>query len=276
MSKQDFKTKKSLGQNFLIDEEIKEEIAAACGAGPDDLVIEIGPGLGAVTELLERSAGHVIAVELDDRLIPILRAKFFDGKVEILHADILQVDFEELLAGREYSKLYAVGNLPYYITTPILLGLMEKNLPAERIVVMVQKEVAEKMLATPGSGQYGVLSLFIQYYYEPSLTAEVPADCFDPAPKVDSAVVTLNVRKDRRSVFANPSDVLEEFYFALIRQAFVQRRKTLQNSLAGYRGIAKEQLGAILEECGIENTRRAETLSVLDFAKLAEKIYNVL
>ncbi len=259
---------RSLGQNFLTDPAAAEAIVRACGAGKEDLVVEIGPGTGAVTGLLAQAAGKVAAVEIDERLIPVLRASLFGCEnVEIINEDILKLDWDALLERkRPFGKLFVVGNLPYYITTPILLGLIEKNVPAESFTVMVQKEVAEKILAAPGEKEHGVLAALLQYYTEPELIADVPASSFSPAPKVDSAVVLLRERKERTPVKSGSA------FNALVKAAFSQRRKTLLNSLSGYEGHSRDSLSAILPELGIDPLRRAETLTSEEFASLSNRL----
>ena len=306
MGNNGFKTKKSLGQNFLQDAGVLEVIAAASGAGPADTVVEIGPGLGALTDYLAERAGKVIAVELDDRLIPILRTKFaLHPNVEIVHQDILQfdwsraavppaADYAETLrgGGKEGTRpsslscdgkggcladrtpdtsgvLRIVGNLPYYITTPILLGILEQNVPAENLTVMVQKEVADRIVSPPGCKDYGVLSISLQYYCNCSKVLDVPAECFDPVPKVDSAVVVLERKKERP---LDPGG--EEKFFALVKTAFVQRRKTLSNTLTGFRGLDKGKIEDILKKAGIDPRLRPENLSVEDYIRLSKEIGN--
>lgn len=264
MSSSGFKTKKSLGQNFLNDPGVIEEIADACGAGPEDTVVEIGPGLGVLTDALSERAGRVIAVELDDRLIPILRTKFaLHPNVEIVHEDILKFDWSSIGPA---GSLRIVGNLPYYITTPILLGILEKDVPAKNITVMVQKEVADRIVAKPGGKDFGVLSVSLQYYAECRKVINVPAECFDPAPKVDSAVVVLELKSQRA---LDPGG--EEKLFRLVKTAFSQRRKTLLNSLSGL-GFEKEKIQELLINNGIDPSRRAETLSVEEYIKLSKEI----
>ncbi len=309
MGNNGFKTKKSLGQNFLQDAQVLEAIAAASGAGPADTVVEIGPGLGALTDYLAECAGRVVAVELDDRLIPILRTKFaLHPNVEIVHEDILKFDWSSLesrgdaeqnsaaddetprgggkggtrpsslscdgkggcLADRTPTgSLRIVGNLPYYITTPILLGILEQDVPAANLTVMVQKEVADRIVARPGGKDYGVLSISLQYYCSCRKALDVPAECFDPVPKVDSAVVVLE-RKPERPL----SGKEEENFFALVKTAFVQRRKTLPNCLAGYKGLDKGKIENILVKQGIDPKLRPENLSVEDYITLSKEIEN--
>ena len=265
--KYDFRMAKSLGQNFLADEYAIEQIAEASGAGPSDLVIEIGPGFGVLTRPLAERAGKVAAVEIDEKLIPILKAELFDlDNLTIINDDILKVDINELieeLSWEGMERVRIVGNLPYYITTPILLGLLESKVPAESITVMVQKEVAERIVSPPGSRDYGVLSVSLQYYCDCIPVLDVPRDCFVPAPNVDSAVVNLRLK-----TAPVKADSDEEF-FACVKRAFSQRRKTLGNSLAGYKGLEKDETSALLAGAGIEPSRRAETLSIEEFIALA-------
>jgi len=263
-----FKTKKSLGQNFLQDEEAIEKIAEACGAGPEDLVIEIGPGMGVLTEALAERAGKVVAVELDSRLIPILEKRFAGcGNVRIINEDILKADLGAIIKDAAMpGSVKIVGNLPYYITTPILLGLLEQDVPAESITAMVQKEVAERIVAGPGGKDYGVLSVSLQYYCTADYVLDVPAESFRPVPKVDSAVVKLTLR-DRSERLAPEK---EKAFFETVKRSFSQRRKTLGNSLSGFCGASKEQAAEALLKAGVDPGRRAETLSIAEFIRVSE------
>lgn len=266
-----FQTKKSLGQNFISDPGIISEIADAALISKEDTVVEIGPGLGALTEELADRAKRVIAVELDDRLIPILRAKFLTmGNVEIVHQDILEYDWSKALSDPG-GELRIVGNLPYYITTPILLGILEKRVPARSITVMVQKEVAERITADPGGRDFGVLSVSLQYYCECEKVLDVPREYFSPVPKVDSAVVRLMLR-DRSTWPLDDSG--ESLFFALVKKAFSQRRKTLLNSLEGFRGLDKTHIEEILTKNDILPSQRAETLGVAEYIALSKEIKN--
>lgn len=264
-----FKAKKSLGQNFISDPEIIEGIVEACNAGPDDTVVEIGPGKGALTCSLAKTAGRVIAVELDTTVIPYLKGNLAGAKnVEVINEDILKFDWSRI---ESESPIKIIGNLPYYITTPILLGILEKSVPAESITVMVQKEVAERIVAEPGGKDYGVLSISLQYYGSCRYVMDVPAEYFDPRPKVDSAVVHMTLKKER---LLKPEE--EPLFFDVVKAAFSQRRKTLQNSLAGFR-TANGQLGKdgaqeVLKASGIDAMRRPETLSLEEFANLSRNI----
>ena len=280
-----FRAKKAFGQNFISDPQIIEAIVDASGAGPQDTVVEIGPGKGALTCLLSERAGRVIAVELDSSVIPLLKGNLAGAKnVEIVNEDILKFDWSSATENQcstpanpanpcNSGVLRVVGNLPYYITTPILLGILEKGVPAETITVMVQKEVAERIAAGPGGKDYGVLSISLQYYADCSYVLDVPAEYFEPRPKVDSAVVNLTLKKER---ILAPEE--ETGFFALVKAAFSQRRKTLLNSLAGFRmqssngqsaaPLSRDQLLAAFSAAGIDPQRRPETLSIEEFAQL--------
>lgn len=268
--------KKSLGQNFLIDTGVVEDILDAAEITEDDLVLEIGPGLGSMTLEIAKRAGKVVAVELDEHLIPILNAYLFGYDVTVLHKDILKVNIaEEIIKpygtkpdGTPY-RLKVVSNLPYYITTPIIMKLLEDGIPAERMLFMVQLEVAERMCAGPGSKAYGALSVAIRYYSEPENLFTVPPHAFHPRPGVDSAVVRLAVRnKPQRE------DVDRVWFFKTVKAAFAQRRKTLVNSLtnAGYFSLTKEQYQEILAEMGLSADIRGEKLTIDGFSDLTNKI----
>ena len=265
LQKYRFRFQKKYGQNFLIDTRVLDKIIAAAEITEEDCVLEIGPGIGTMTQYLAERAGEVVAVEIDGNLIPILEETLSAYKnVTIIHQDILKMDVEGL--ARERGKpLKVVANLPYYITTPIIMGLFEKHVPLKNITVMVQKEVAGRMQAGPGTKDYGALSLAVQYYAKPEVVANVPPNCFIPRPNVGSAVV----RMDRYGT--PPVQVEERKLFAIIRAAFNQRRKTLANSLgnAGELGISKERTGEALERMGLPVTVRGEALSLEQFAELS-------
>jgi len=251
------KAKKSLGQNFISDANLISSIAKASGVTKEDNVLEIGPGRGALTEELANCAKHVTAVELDTDLIAPLNVMFkLTDNVDIVHADILEYEIPNDID-------IIVGNLPYYITTPIILGLFEKGTSAKSMTFMVQKEVAQRIVSGPGSKDYGVLSISVQYYAEPSYKLDVPAEFFNPKPKVDSAVVNLKVREMRD---LGPSE--EKGFFELVKKSFSQRRKTLSNCLVGYKGLAKNQIEDILQSLNIDAKRRPETLSQEEFINL--------
>ncbi|MBE7024729.1 MAG: 16S rRNA (adenine(1518)-N(6)/adenine(1519)-N(6))-dimethyltransferase RsmA [Ruminococcaceae bacterium] len=268
--KYDFRLKKSLGQNFLHDNAVLEEIVDAAlpeGGG----VLEIGPGFGVLTEALAGRAEKVVAVEIDDRLLPVLADTLaaFDN-ISVVHGDVLKLDLPRLLAEQFGDMPVSVAaNLPYYITTPILLALLEKNLPLRRIVVMMQKEVADRILAAPGGKDYGALTVAVQYRCEVERVCRVPAASFFPPPKVDSEVLCLTLRQ---SPLVETKD--EAYFFALVRAVFAQRRKTLVNGLANAgRFGTKEQISAATERMGLAPTVRGETLSIPQLAALADLLY---
>lgn len=251
---------KKLGQNFLIDENIVRNIVAAAELSDKDTVLEVGPGIGTLTQGLAESVASVVAVELDKRLLPVLDTTLegYDN-VRIVNGDILQVDIMQTVGVDEFK---VCANLPYYITTPIIFALLEKRLPMERLVAMVQKEVAERMAAKPGGKDYGALSVAIQYYTEPEIAFIVPPSSFIPAPSVDSAVIVCKRREKP------PVEVCDEaLFFRVVKAAFSLRRKMLNNSLKNM-GIKGEQVAKWLELAGVDGKRRAETLSLEDFAAL--------
>ena len=251
---------KKLGQNFLIDENVVHQIVAAAELREADTVLEVGPGIGTLTQGLAESKARVVAVELDTRLLPVL-ATTLNGydNVRVVHGDILKVNIMEEVGAPSFK---VCANLPYYITTPIIFALLEKRLPMERLVAMVQKEVAERMAAQPGGKEYGALSVAIQYYTEPKIAFIVPPTSFIPAPAVDSAVIVCKRREKP------PVEVCDEgLFFRVVKAAFSLRRKMLSNSLKNM-GIKSEQVAKWLELAGVDGKRRAETLSLEDFAKL--------
>ena len=251
---------KKLGQNFLIDENVVHQIVAAAELSEADTVLEVGPGIGTLTQGLAESKARVVAVELDTRLLPVL-ATTLNGydNVRVVHGDILKVNIMEEVGAPSFK---VCANLPYYITTPIIFALLEKRLPMERLVGMVQKEVAERMAAQPGGKEYGALSVAIQYYTEPKIAFIVPPTSFIPAPAVDSAVIVCKRREKP------PVEVCDEgLFFRVVKAAFSLRRKMLSNSLKNM-GIKSEQVAKWLELAGVDGKRRAETLSLEDFAKL--------
>ncbi|WP_419957679.1 16S rRNA (adenine(1518)-N(6)/adenine(1519)-N(6))-dimethyltransferase RsmA [Psychrobacillus psychrotolerans] len=274
LKKYGFSFKKSLGQNFLIDPNILRNIVSHAGLTKDSAAIEIGPGIGALTEHLARAAGKVVAFEIDQRLLPVLADTLspYDN-VDVIHADILEVDvkqiFEEQL--QDYKDVMVVANLPYYVTTPILLKLLMDRLPIRGLVVMMQKEVADRITASPGTKAYGSLSIAIQYYMQTEIAMIVPKAVFMPQPNVDSAVIKLTRRE------APPVQVIdEEFLFKVSRGSFVQRRKTIINNLQSSlpNGKAKKDLIIqALEKVGVDPTRRGETLSIEEFGKLSNELY---
>lgn len=252
---------KRLGQNFLIDPRVVAEIVAAAEIRPGDRVLEIGPGIGTLTQGLAEAGAEVLAVEIDDRLLPILSQTVgCYGNVRILHGDILKVDISREMEGQPFK---VVANLPYYITTPIIMGLLEQKLPIERLVTMVQKEVADRMTAQPGGKDYGALSVAVQYHTVPQIAMTVPPGSFLPAPEVESAVICCRVRT------APPVDLADEkTFFRVVKAGFAQRRKTLNNTLRSA-GLSAEQVRTMLSVAGIDGGRRGETLSLQEFAALA-------
>ena len=273
LQKYQFHFQKKYGQNFLIDTSVLERIIKAAQISTEDCVLEIGPGIGTMTQYLAETAGKVVAVEIDKALIPILEETLGPYEnVTVLQGDILKVNIGELAEKYHKGKpLKVVANLPYYITTPIIMGLFEKKVPLDSITVMVQKEVAERMRAKPGTKDYGALSLAVQFYAVPQIVANVPPNCFMPRPAVGSAVVKL-------TCFEKPPVEVksERFLFALIRAAFNQRRKMLINALTGAGGIdvTKDRITEALEKLGIQETIRGEKLSLAEFAGLADMLYN--
>lgn len=264
-----FSFKKSLGQNFLIDQNILNKIVEAAGLDSSKGALEIGPGIGALTEKLAQQAAAVTAVEIDQRLIPILQEVLEPyPQVRIHHGDVLKTDLAALFKRdfADVSKVSVVANLPYYVTTPILMKLLEEKLPLENIVVMIQKEVAERMAASPGTKDYGSLSIAVQYYSVPELVCIVPKTVFIPQPNVESAVIRLTVREQP------PVQVDDEnFFFQVVHAAFAQRRKTISNNLKTrfFPKEGRERLEVLLGEAGIEPSRRGETLSLHEFATLS-------
>lgn len=263
-----FKFSKSLGQNFLTDSSVPYDIAYSCGADKESYALEIGPGMGCLTQELARVSKGVVSIELDKNLLPVLDETLAEhNNIKIINNDIMKVNLPEIFE-ENFEKgveVHACANLPYYITTPVIAHLIESNL-FESITVMVQKEVAIRMCANPGGKDYGAFTLFINYFTKPEILFEVPAECFVPQPKVDSAVIRLKCLK-------NPSvDVInEKLFFKIVKASFMQRRKTLLNSIHNaYDGkLNKEQITEIITEAGFETTIRGERLSIQDFAKLA-------
>lgn len=252
---------KKLGQNFLIDADIVRGIVDAADIRPGERVLEIGPGIGTLTQGLAEAGAEVTAVELDKKL-PAVLAKTLEGyeNVRIVQGDILKVNIPEIM-GSESFKVAA--NLPYYITTPIIMTLLERRLPISRLVTMVQKEVADRMVAEPGTKAYGALSVAVQYYTQPHVELDVPPRSFIPAPEVDSVVIVCDVREEPPVTVAD-----EKLFFRVVRAAFGQRRKTLSNALKGA-GFDKELIRTALPAAGIDGTRRGETLSLMEFAAIA-------
>lgn len=275
LQKHQFRFQKKFGQNFLIDTRVLDKIIRAAEITEDDFVLEIGPGIGTMTQYLCEHAREVAAVEIDKNLIPILADTLSCYEnVEVIHQDILEVDINALAREKNQGNpIKVVANLPYYITTPIIMGLFESHVPIDSITVMVQKEVAERMQVGPGTKDYGALSLAVQYYAVPEIVANVPPNCFMPRPKVGSAVIRL-IRRQESPVQVNN----EQMMFALIRASFNQRRKTLVNGLNNAADIpySKQQVETVLKELGLPANVRGETLTLEQFARLGNQLEELL
>ncbi len=277
MSRHGFKISKSLGQNFLIDRNILERIIKIAGITKEDCIIEIGPGIGNLTQYIAEAAKFVVAVEIDKALIPILKDTLRDySNIEIINEDILKIDLHKLIGDRfQNQKIKVVANLPYYVTTPIIMKFLEERVPVESLTVMVQKEVARRIQAEPGTKDYGSLSIAAQYYSEPNILLNVPPSVFIPQPNVESAVIKLEILKVPKVDVEK-----EDLFFTLVRDAFGKRRKTILNALnTGNLKLDKNLLKGILYESNIDENRRGETLSIEEYALLSNnlaKIYDNL
>lgn len=273
LQKTNFQFKKQFGQNFLIDSSVLNHILSFADINKDDLVLEIGPGIGTLTEALCEKAGFVIAIEIDDKLIPILEENLSEkDNFKLIHDDALKVDYLSLLdEHKEFSSVKVVANLPYYITTPILMDLLEKNLPLKSITVMVQKEVALRMKAAPGTKDYGALSLAVQYYSKPDIVQEVPPHCFIPRPNVSSMVIHLSLHEKAPVSVQDPA-----LLFRTIKFSFMQRRKTLVNALSSGFHLDKRQLQDLLSSLSYSENVRGETLGLADFALISDGIREIL
>lgn len=274
IKKYEFAFQKKFGQNFLIDTHVLDKIIASAGVTKDDCVLEIGPGIGTMTQYLAENAGHVVAVEIDSNLIPILKETLGDyDNVTVIHGDILKTDVNQITEQYNGGRpIKVVANLPYYITTPIIMGLFEGNVPIDNITVMVQKEVADRMQVGPGSKDYGALSLAVQYYAQPYIVANVPPNCFMPRPNVGSAVIRLTRHKNPPVTAEDP-----DLMFRLIRASFNQRRKTLQNGLNNSPEISftKEEITEAIESLGLGASIRGEALTLEQFAALSNYFTNM-
>ena len=273
IKKYEFCFQKKFGQNFLIDGHVLDKIIAGAGVTKDDMVLEIGPGIGTMTQYLAEAAGKVVAVEIDKNLLPILQETLADyDNVKVIHADVLSLDLEKLVQEENGGRpIEVVANLPYYITTPIIMALFEQHVPLANVTVMVQKEVAARMKSGPGSKDYGALSLAVQYYAEPYIVANVPCNCFMPRPNVDSAVIRLTRYEEP------PVQVKDEkMLFKIIRASFNQRRKTLQNGLnnSSELNFTKDQIAAAIVAAGFSPSVRGEALTLEQFARLTDILLN--
>lgn len=266
VQKHNFKFSKSLGQNFLIDDNVIDKILDGARLSKGDNIIEVGPGIGTLTREMGKVAQKVVAIEIDKSLIPILKETLdeFDN-VEVVNKDILRVNIQELVEEKlNGGPVKLVANLPYYITTPIVMKFLEEDIPVTDIVVMVQKEVADRMNASPGTKDYGALSIAVQYYCETEIVAKAPRHMFVPQPNVDSTVIGLHVREERKYKVDN-----EEIFFKTVKASFGQRRKTLLNSLGGLGFLTKDEIREVLNQANIDEKRRGETLSIEEFSILS-------
>lgn len=266
-----FKFSKSLGQNFLIDENILYKIIDGAEISKEDGVIEIGPGIGTLTQVLAERAGKVVAVEIDKNLLPILEETLREAdNVEVINQDVLKLDLRGLIRDKfEGKPVKVIANLPYYVTTPIIMKFLEERIPVSSMVVMIQKEVADRMQAKPGTKDYGALSVAVQYYCEPRIITKVPKSVFIPQPKVESTVIQLKVLENPKVKVKD-----EGLLFDIVRAAFGKRRKTLLNALSSSNlGLDKEKIKEILSKSNIQEERRGETLTIEEFAHLADCIF---
>ena len=269
VKKYNFKFTKSLGQNFLVDQSVPRDIVDGADVGPEDLVIEIGPGVGTLTAQILKIAKKVVAIELDDTLIPILTEELGEyPNFTLIHNDALKVNFDDIIGDEKSVKL--VANLPYYVTTPIIVKLLKEKHKFKSLTIMIQKEVAERMNAEPGNKDYGALTLLVQYYCNTKIVRKVPPACFIPRPKVDSIVIRLDKLDEPKVKVDN-----EKLFFDIIRNSFNMRRKTLWNGVKSI-GPAKEKLEAAFEKAGVDPKRRGETLSIQEFAALANCINEIM
>ena len=272
VQKHNFKFSKSLGQNFLIDTNVIDRILEGARVKEGDYVIEVGPGIGTLTKEMGRSAEKVVAIEIDKTLIPILEETLADfPNIEVINQDILKVNVQEVVKEKlNGGPVKLVANLPYYITTPIVMKFLEEDIPVTDIVVMVQKEVADRMNAQPNSKDYGALSVAVQYYCDTEIVAKAPRHMFMPQPNVDSTVIGLHVREEQIYHVDN-----EDIFFKTVKASFGQRRKTLLNSLGGLGFLSKDQIKLALQEANIDEKRRGETLSIEEFASLSNAVNRI-
>lgn len=269
VKKYNFKFSKSLGQNFLIDDSVLEDIVDGAEVGPEDLVIEIGPGVGTLTAQILKRAKRVVSIELDSDLIPILQAELGENQnFQLVHKDALKVDFNEIIGDEKSVKL--VANLPYYVTTPIIAKLLNEGYDFKSLTIMIQKEVAERINAEPNCKEYGALSILVQYYCNTKIVRKVPPSCFIPRPKVESTVIKLEKLSKPAAEVRD-----KKLFFDIVRSAFNMRRKTLWNGVKSI-GLNKELLEKAFQDANIDPKRRGETLSIEEFANLSNSIYDYL
>lgn len=269
----DFRFSKSLGQNFITDMHVIDSILEGAGIGEEDLVIEIGPGIGVLTAAAAEAAAKVVAIEIDSKLMPILEETLrgFDN-IEIINRDVLKTDLNEIIEEQREKNAFTgavriIGNLPYYITTPIIMQIFENGTKADSVTVMMQKEVADRISSGPGTREYGAISVAAGYYCQVEKILAVPKEVFLPQPKVDSAVLHFIIRKEK------PVELISEnVFFTCIKAGFGKRRKTLLNAMTGACGMAKDEVKTVLQEAGIEPSRRAETLRIDEFASIANTV----
>ena len=272
VNKHNFKFSKSLGQNFLIDDNVIDRILEGARLSETDKIIEVGPGIGTLTREMGKVAENVVSIEIDKTLIPILKETLADlDNVEVVNEDILKVDVQGLIKEKlSGGPVKLVANLPYYITTPIVMKFLEEDIPVTDIVVMVQKEVADRMNAKPSTKDYGALSVAVQYYCDTEIVAKAPRHMFMPQPNVDSTVIGLHVREEKKYNVDN-----EDIFFKTVKASFGQRRKTLLNSLGGLGFLSKDQIKVALQEANIDEKRRGETLSIEEFASLSNAVNRI-
>ncbi len=270
MHKYDFKFSKNLGQNFLINDMVIEDIIDGAELTEDDVVLEIGPGIGVMTKAMAQRVKKVVAVEIDSKLLPVLDETLYGyDNIVIINDDILKIDIESLIRDEfDGQRPKVVANLPYYITTPIIMNFLENNIPVTDIVVMVQKEVADRMISDSGNKVYGALSVAVQFYSEPSIVTKVPKGMFMPSPKVDSIVVRMKLLENPR---VNVKD--RALFFRVVKAGFGMRRKTLLNSLSGGLNISKDMAKLALDDANIDAGLRGEVLSIEDFGRLSDCFY---
>lgn len=274
VSKYGFRFTKSLGQNFLVDEDVLEKIVDGAEITSEDTVIEIGPGIGTLTRQIAQRAKQTVAIEIDKKLIPILSETLGDMEnVRIINEDVLKVDLKELVKSISPDRpVKVVANLPYYITTPIIMRFLEENIPVSTMVIMIQKEVAARINAVPSTKDYGSLSVAVQYYCDTDIVAKVPKGAFIPQPNVESAVLRLTVKKDKELELKD-----EALFFEVVKASFSKRRKTLLNALSSFGTLGgKQEAIDALEAAGIDPQRRGETLTMDEFAELSNRYYEIL